>query len=103
MSKGRIINAQLVLPDQVMRDHDVLITNGVITAISQPGLDQTFDWTVDAAGDWLIPGLIDLHVHGAGGCDSMDGSPASLATMSRTLLAQGTVAFPGHDHVKSAR
>lgn len=48
-------------------------------------------WELD--GDLLIPGLIDTHVHGAGGCDVMDGTPESLQTMAQTLLQEGTTAF----------
>lgn len=93
MSSGRIKNARIVLADQVLVGHDVIIHGGLITAILPSGSGQDADWLVDAAGDWLIPGLIDLHVHGAGGFDTMDGTPDSLNAMSRTLLTQGTAAF----------
>lgn len=41
----------------------------------------------------LIPGLIDLHVHGANHCDVMDATSAALSTISQTLAAEGTTAF----------
>ena len=47
----------------------------------------------DMEGDVLIPGLIDTHVHGAGGCDVMDGTTESLQTLSEALLKEGTTAF----------
>jgi N-acetylglucosamine-6-phosphate deacetylase len=43
--------------------------------------------------DWLVPGLIDIHVHGAGGADFMDAQPASLQKVAQTLLREGTTAF----------
>jgi N-acetylglucosamine-6-phosphate deacetylase len=43
--------------------------------------------------DWLVPGLIDIHVHGAGGADIMDAQPASLQKVAQTLLREGTTAF----------
>jgi N-acetylglucosamine-6-phosphate deacetylase len=50
---------------------------------------------LDAAGRAVIPGLIDLHVHGAGGADVMDGTPEAVATVSRTLARVGTTAYLG--------
>jgi N-acetylglucosamine-6-phosphate deacetylase len=94
MNNGRITHAKVVLADQVIDDGTVIIRNGTIVAVgSAPATDGCDCWTVDAVGDWIVPGLIDLHVHGAGGCDTMDGTPESLAAMSRTLLSQGTTAF----------
>ncbi|EGO62257.1 N-acetylglucosamine-6-phosphate deacetylase [Acetonema longum] len=51
------------------------------------------DWQVDCEGDWLIPGLIDLHVHGAGGVDTMDARPDSMEKLAATLARLGTTAF----------
>lgn len=43
--------------------------------------------------DYLVPGFIDLHVHGAGNCDVMDASVAALATISDKLAAEGVTGF----------
>jgi N-acetylglucosamine-6-phosphate deacetylase len=48
---------------------------------------------LDAGGRRVIPGLIDLHVHGAGGADVMDGSADAVATASRTLARLGTTSY----------
>ena len=94
MNKGQIIHAKVVLADRVIEDGAVSICEGKIAAIGRSDtVAECEGWTVDAGGDWLIPGLIDLHVHGAGGCDAMDGALESLAAMSRSLLAHGTTAF----------
>lgn len=94
MNNGRIIHAKVVLPDGVLEDGTVEIRNGKIARIvTKDTIVGCGGWTVDCAGDWLIPGLIDLHVHGAGGFDTMDKAADSLAGMARCLLAQGTTAF----------
>ncbi len=41
----------------------------------------------------VVPGFIDTHIHGAGGADTMDASPAALAVMASTLAREGTTAF----------
>ncbi len=48
---------------------------------------------IDASGRYVLPGFIDVHVHGAVGCDTMDGSPESLCKMARYYAQHGTTAF----------
>ena len=40
-----------------------------------------------------VPGFIDLHVHGAGGHDLMEGTAEAVAAVGRTLAARGTTAY----------
>lgn len=42
---------------------------------------------------WITPGLIDLHLHGAGGYDLMEGTPEAVQAVSRTLAAHGTTGY----------
>lgn len=46
--------------------------------------------SVDGEGCFLTPGFIDLHVHGGGGCDFMDGTLDAIVTAARAHLAHGT-------------
>ena len=48
---------------------------------------------LDATGCTVLPGFIDLHVHGAMGCDTMDGDPSALAAMARFYARHGVTAF----------
>ncbi|MDU4962299.1 MAG: N-acetylglucosamine-6-phosphate deacetylase [Sporomusaceae bacterium] len=94
MTDGMITHARVVLPDSVLSDATVVIRGGRIASLLPAGATGSDGgFVVDAGGDWLIPGLVDLHVHGAGGFDTMDGQPQSLAAMARTLAQAGTTAF----------
>lgn len=42
---------------------------------------------------FIIPGMIDMHVHGSRGADVMDGTLQSLQTIADSLLEQGTTGF----------
>ena len=70
--------------------------------------DLLFDEKINAIGDGLatnaevislpddavvLPGFIDEHIHGAGGADAMDGTHAALATIAKTVAAEGTTGF----------
>ncbi|WP_322741785.1 amidohydrolase family protein [Fictibacillus phosphorivorans] len=44
-------------------------------------------------GSIIIPGMIDIHIHGAAGADFMDGTKEALETISKALPAEGTTSF----------
>ncbi len=96
-----ISNARLVLPHTVLEHASIQFSDGVITAIVPSGNDPIKNndalcrevQYLDIDGDTIIPGLIDLHVHGCGGVDVMDDDPQALAKMATALLHQGTTAF----------
>lgn len=54
--------------------------------------DETIE-IIDACGNFVSAGFIDMHIHGSGGADVMDATPESLETISYTLLQTGTTAF----------
>ena len=47
----------------------------------------------DLGGAKVIPGLVDIHIHGAAGADASDGDPEGLLTMGRYLASRGVTAF----------
>jgi N-acetylglucosamine-6-phosphate deacetylase len=74
---------------------DVLVRDGRIAWLGPSGSAPAADRTLDAADRTLIPGLIDVHIHGAGGADVMDGTVESLDTLGRTLARMGTTSYLG--------
>ncbi len=48
---------------------------------------------LDCSGCTLLPGFIDVHIHGSGGADVMDATPESLETISRFLVRHGVTGF----------
>lgn len=85
-----IENAMLVLPHGVRRG-SLLIEDGMIAALSpEAGGAFSADARYDAGGRYVSPGFIDLHVHGGGGHDFMDGTADAFAGAARTHLAHGT-------------
>ncbi len=41
----------------------------------------------------VLPGFIDQHIHGAGGSDGMDATIEDIATIAKTVAAEGTTSF----------
>jgi N-acetylglucosamine-6-phosphate deacetylase len=86
-----IANATLILPDKLVPNGGLQIRNGRISAC---GLQHDLpDWsgpTFDAAGQYLAPGFVDMHVHGGDGADFMDGDEPSFAAAIHAHRRHGT-------------
>ncbi len=89
MKSTLIKNAAVVLSDGV-RLSNVLIENGKIADIDYKGEIYENIEVVDAEGNYLLAGFIDLHVHGGGGADFMDATPEAFETAVKSHLKHGT-------------
>ena len=89
MTKLLLKNARVVLPDREV-SASVLIADGRISAI---GDTSDAAEQIDLAGTTLLPGFIDVHIHGAVGVDVMDATPAGLQSMSEYLASQGVTSW----------
>ena len=93
MLRITITNATVVLPDQLAEGFSVVLAGGKIEQLCPAGeLKGDFDRTIDAKGKYLMPGLIDLHIHGSGEFRIDDG-PESLALLCRLLPKFGVTSF----------
>ena len=90
-SKIWIGNGNIVLPDRICENGSVLIENGRIAQINQPAPADAK--IVHANGGYVLPGFIDLHVHGGGGADFMDCEPDCIQTAARAHCQHGTTAL----------
>ena len=79
----RIINGQVFDLEQGFLSRDVLTDGGQIASTS--GDDQI----LDAAGCYVIPGLVDVHFHGCVGEDFSDATPDGLQKIADFELSQG--------------
>ena len=70
-------NARVVLPDRVVDDGWVLVDGSRIAEVGA-GPRPAEEEAVDLDGNWLLPGFVDLHMHGGGGHD-LTTSPDALA------------------------
>jgi N-acetylglucosamine-6-phosphate deacetylase len=94
MRTFRVINATLILPDREIRGGAIDVGDGRITALGLPqALGAWSGSTVDAAGGYVTPGFVDLHVHGGEGADFMDGSVEAFETVTRAHTRHGTTSI----------
>ena len=83
-----LTGATVVLPDRLLAPGRVSIQNGLITdvAAADPGEGP------DLHGHFIVPGFIDVHVHGIEGTDTLDGAGA-IARIAARLTRFGVTAF----------
>ena len=61
--------------------------------IAMDSADTADDTIIDASGLYVIPGLVDILIHGAMGCDFSDGSAEGLLKIAKYLRSCGVTAF----------
>jgi N-acetylglucosamine-6-phosphate deacetylase len=87
--------AQAFTPSSQIPDAGILIRDGVIELIApRQGMSAPPDTQeISATTLTAVPGFLDIHIHGAGGHDVMEGSEEALAAVTRTVASHGTTSI----------
>jgi N-acetylglucosamine-6-phosphate deacetylase len=93
MSRFKIHNGSIITPFRVITNGSVIIENGVITAVHEYDAEGVFDNTLDAKGQFIAPGFIDIHLHGGGDADFMDATPEAFCKIAETHARYGTTSM----------
>jgi N-acetylglucosamine-6-phosphate deacetylase len=91
--KLKIHNGQIILPNRIIPNGSILIDNGTIKAVQEGDINCADAVEINAQGKYISPGFIDLHVHGGGGHDFMDGSELAFLKIAETHARYGTTAM----------
>ena len=85
-----IKNAKIYTPRHTFEQGDLFIRDGRIVPFAQP---EEGEEVVDAAGAYALPGLVDIHFHGAMGKDFCDGSEEAIQTLADFEASKGVLAI----------
>ena len=83
----KITNARIVLRDRVIDRGTIEVQGEEIKGIRE-GIERDSD--IDVGGRYVAPGIVDLHTHGAGGFDFMDGEESDIHGAAGALARFGT-------------
>lgn len=84
-------NGRIILADRILDGYSVIVEDGVISDVTKG--NTAADKVVDLGGRYLAPGFIDMHTHGAGGHDFMDGTEEAIKGACMTHLSHGTTSI----------
>jgi N-acetylglucosamine-6-phosphate deacetylase len=86
-------NARLIFPDGIREALDVVVEHGKIAAISERSLAHRKHEVIDLNGNYLAPGFIDIHVHGALDRDTMEASAEAFRAVCDFHASGGTTSL----------
>lgn len=85
-------NGRLIFPNGIREGLDLLVEDGLIAGI-RPQSPAMGEQIIDLQGDYIAPGFIDLHVHGAMGRDAMQASAKAFRTICDYHASGGTTSL----------
>ena len=95
MKELLLVNARILTEETLIQKGYLYIKDGIIADIGLvSSLPEHHADVVELPEDsTIVPGFIDVHIHGAGGADTMDATIEALTTMASFLPEEGTTSF----------
>ncbi|PKM52162.1 MAG: N-acetylglucosamine-6-phosphate deacetylase [Firmicutes bacterium HGW-Firmicutes-7] len=89
-----IINGVIYKDHQLLKDKILLYDTKIKAVIDHTkAVISDYDEIIDAKGLFVLPGFIDVHIHGYGSFDTMDDSQLSLSKISEGIIKNGVTSF----------
>ena len=89
----KIYNAKIITPTKIVDGGTILITGASITAVNEKNIETEDAVEIDAKGNYVSPGFIDIHVHGGGGHDFMDATETAFLKIAEIHARYGTTSM----------
>ena len=88
-----IINGRLVLEDGVVSGFAIIFDEKIQKIVPADEVNTEEYEVIDAEGNLVAPGLVDIHIHGYLGEDASDGSAAGLKKMAAGIAKNGVTSW----------
>lgn len=85
-----IINGKILLENQIVEDKVLVFDEKILDITNTVPSDAEI---IDAQGRYVCPGLIDIHIHGNMGKDTMDGTKEAVTTIAESIKRHGVTSF----------
>ena len=91
----QIINAKILTPQGWLNDGSIIIRDNKILEVTNCDLAIVGANLIDAKGMYVVPGGVEIHAHGGGGGDFMEGTEEAFNTAIKAHMKYGTTSiFP---------
>ncbi|APF26018.1 N-acetylglucosamine-6-phosphate deacetylase [Clostridium sporogenes] len=89
-----IVNGKIIVGNEILENKVLLFEKKIIDISDRENVCLSKnDHIIDANGLYISPGFIDVHIHGSGGKDAMDGEIESIKVISNTIAKRGVTSF----------
>ena len=88
-----IINGRLVLPTSIVSDYAIIFDKTIQAIVPIDTIDINEYEIIDAKGNLVAPGLVDIHIHGYLGEDASDGNAEGLKKMAAGIAKNGVTSW----------
>lgn len=88
-----IINGKIITKEKILENKILLFDKKIKEIIEFKDFNKSNVKIIDAKGNYISPGFIDVHIHGSNGKDAMDGEIDSLETISKFVCSKGVTSF----------
>ena len=99
MKKTLIVNAHVISPGVDLRRARIVLKGRKIESVepmeTKSAPPAGFDEVVAVRGTYVVPGFIDVHLHGASGQDVCDATPEAIAASERSVRTVPSSCLPG--------
>lgn len=97
MARTLIEDGAVWQADRFISGRTLIISDGRVKQLSPPAdvVARPGDRRMDAGGRYVLPGFVDLHIHGSNGFDVMDASAAAMQGLCDFVARQGVTSFLG--------
>lgn len=93
MSIMKIFNAKVITPYRIIHDGTVIVKSGKIEYVGTKNVDIGNGNDIDACGNYVVPGFIDIHTHGGGNHDFMDCTVEAYLGAAQKHAQHGTTSM----------
>lgn len=85
-----IVNGKIVLKNEILENMVIVFDEKVVDITNE--VPENCE-VIDVNGKYVSPGLVDIHIHGNMGKDTMEGSDEAIDTISKSIMRHGVTSF----------
>lgn len=89
----KIFNGKVITPYRILPEASIVINGPLIEGVHEKNVEVDDAIEIDVKGKFITPGFIDIHVHGGGGHDFMDGDESAFLKIAEVHAQYGTTSM----------
>lgn len=93
MGKYKIVNGNIITPYRMIKKGTVLINDGKVEYVGKQDVSAEDYEKIDACGNFVSPGFIDIHIHGGGGHNFIDSTEEAYLGVAEMHASHGTTSM----------